>query len=472
MIFFPCTELFCTKISSLVITFISNRQKEYRSVKKILIIPYLGLLLFLNPFQSTAQINPDTSLGKGTLESCVRYALFHNPRLQQSLLDEEITDQGIKTKLADWFPQLNFNFNLIHNYKLPVSIVAGAPFQAGTINSSSGLFSVTQTIFGRDVLLAATTASDVREAAKQNTVSNRVDIVINVSKAFYSVLLARLQIDLVKKDIIRLRRSQSDAFEQYKAGVTDKNDYKRGTILLNNAIAELKTEEENLKVRYSLLKNFMGYNSKNEFQLEYDSTMMERDAFIDTSQSLNFNRRIEYKILETQRRLSKANLNYYRWSFIPTISAFGNYNFNYMNDKLAGLYNLNYPNSLVGLQLSLPIFEGGKRYHEILEAELLLHRTDYDRIALENSIRTEYTEALAGYKSNLSNLMMLRENIQLAREVYFTIQLQYKSGVKSYLEVIIAETDLRETQTNYLNSLYEVLSSKLDVEKALGIVQY
>ena len=143
-----------------------------------------------------------------------------------------------------------------------------------------------------------------------------------------------------------------------------------------------------------------------------------------------------------------------------------------MNDKLAGLYNLNYPNSLVGLQLSLPIFEGGKRYHEILEAELLLHRTDYDRIALENSIRTEYTEALAGYKSNLSNLMMLRENIQLAREVYFTIQLQYKSGVKSYLEVIIAETDLRETQTNYLNSLYEVLSSKLDVEKALGIVQY
>jgi len=77
--------------------------------------------------------------------------------------------------------------------------------------------------------------------------------------------LARLQIDLVKKDIIRLRRSQSDAFEQYKAGVTDKNDYKRGTILLNNAIAELKTEEENLKVRYSLLKNFMAIILKMNF---------------------------------------------------------------------------------------------------------------------------------------------------------------------------------------------------------------
>jgi len=459
-------------MNKLDVILLLNFQKENCPVKKILIILYLGLLLYLKPFQLTAQTNPDTSLGKGTLENCVRYALFHNPGVQQSLLDEEITDQSIKTKLADWFPQLNFNFNLIHNYKLPVSISAGVPFPAGTINSSSGLFSVSQTIFGRDVLLAATTASDVREAAKQNTVIHKVDIVVNVSKAFYSVLLARLQIDLVKKDIIRLRRSQSDALEQYKSGITDKNDYKRGTILLNNAVAELKSEEENLKVRSSLLKNFMGYNANNEFKLEYDSTMMERDAFIDTSQSLSFGRRIEYKLLETQRLLSQANLNYYRWSFLPTISAFGNYNFNYMNDKFDGLYNQNYPNSQIGILLSFPIFEGGKRYHGIQEAELLLHRADYDRIALENSIRTEFTEALAGYKSNLSNLIMLKENIQLAREVYSTIQLQYKSGVKSYLEVIVAETDLRNTQTNYLNSLYQVLSSKLDVEKALGIVHY
>jgi len=441
-------------------------------VNKKLKISYIAILLFLNICQLKSQTNPDTSLEKGTIENCVRYALYHNPKVQQSVIDEEIADQDIKTKLADWFPQINFNSNLIHNYQLPVSISNGVAFPAGTINSSSGQFSASQTIFGRDVLFAATSAGDVRTAAKQNTVMNKVDLVVNVSKTFYSVLLADLQIDLVKKDIIRLRRSQKDAFEQYKAGVTDKNDYKRGTILLNNALAELKAEEENLKVRYSLLKNFMGYKSNKEFQIESDSTMMERDAFIDTLQSLSFEKRIEYKLVETQRLLAEDYLNYNRWSFLPNISAFGSYNFNYMNDKFSLLYKQNYPSSMIGFQLSLPIFQGGKRYHEIEKAELSLHRNDYDLIALENSIKSEYTEALASYKSNLSNLIMLKENIQLAREVYSTIQLQYKSGVKSYLEVIIAETDLRNTQTNYLNSLYEVLSSKLDVEKALGIVQY
>ena len=56
--------------------------------------------------------------------------------------------------------------------------------------------------------------------------------------------------------------------------------------------------------------------------------------------------------------------------------------------------------------------------------------------------------------------------------MYNTINLQYKAGVKTYLEVIVAESDLRTTQVNYLNALYEVLSSKLDVEKALGILTY
>ena len=67
---------------------------------------------------------------------------------------------------------------------------------------------------------------------------------------------------------------------------------------------------------------------------------------------------------------------------------------------------------------------------------------------------------------------MQHDNLDLATDVYNTIYLQYKAGVKTYLEVIIAESDLRTTQVNYLNALYQVLSSKLDVEKALGTLTY
>jgi len=60
--------------------------------------------------------------------------------------------------------------------------------------------------------------------------------------------------------------------------------------------------------------------------------------------------------------------------------------------------------------------------------------------------------------------------VALAQEVYDVINLQYKSGVKTYLDVTIAETDLRTTRINYFNALYQVLASKIDVERALGTI--
>jgi outer membrane protein TolC len=62
-------------------------------------------------------------------------------------------------------------------------------------------------------------------------------------------------------------------------------------------------------------------------------------------------------------------------------------------------------------------------------------------------------------------------NIALARDIFNTVRLQYEKGIKAYLEVIVSETDLRTAELNYLNSLFRVLSSKVDLEKAAGDIK-
>src|SRR6202011_1023452 len=105
---------------------------------------------------------PDSLLQQANLQNCVQYALKHQPLIQQSLIDEEITERTIKGKLADWFPQINFNYNLQHNFQLPTFIFQGNPAKSGVDNTSTGAFSLTQNIFNRDVLLASHSANDVR----------------------------------------------------------------------------------------------------------------------------------------------------------------------------------------------------------------------------------------------------------------------------------------------------------------------
>jgi outer membrane protein len=75
---------------------------------------------------------------------------------------------------------------------------------------------------------------------------------------------------------------------------------------------------------------------------------------------------------------------------------------------------------------------------------------------------------MASYKSNLKAYEAALENAQIASEVYNTVRLQYNQGIKTYLEVIVSETDLRTSRINQLNALYRLLSSKIDVENALG----
>ena len=437
-------------------------------------IGLLAALLFVSPLlPSQTPSAPDSLAGKVTLQSCVHYALTHQPAVERSMMDEEITEKQIASKLADWFPQVNFNYNIIHNPQLPTSIIQGSPpLQVGLQNTSTGQFSLSQTIFNKDVLLASSSAGDVRRRASEQTVVNKIDVVANVSKAFYAVLVTQEEIALLDEDVLRLERSYQDAFDQYKEGVADKTDYKRATILLNNAKAERRQAEEFLKARYAFLKEQMGYPPSADLKLAYNGGQMERDAMLDTSQTVKLENRIEYQTLLTQKRLQEDNLDYYEWSFLPAISLFGSYSFNYQNNGYSQLYNLNYPSSFVGLQLSFPIFQGGKRIQEIKEAKLQLERIDYDFVALKDAVNTEFANAIANYKSDLNNFHVLKENLDLAKDVYETIQLQYKAGTKTYLEVISAETDLRAAQVNRTNALYEVLSSKVDVLKALGSLQY
>ncbi len=90
---------------------------------------------------------------------------------------------------------------------------------------------------------------------------------------------------------------------------------------------------------------------------------------------------------------------------------------------------------------------------------------------LKSEINSEYTLALSNYISSLNEMRIAKKNITIAKNIFNTVKLQYDKGIKAYLEVIVSETDLRTAELNYLNILFRVLTSKMDLEKALGVIE-
>jgi outer membrane protein len=420
---------------------------------------------------AAAQKAPDT-LNNATLQACVQYALKHYPLVQQAALDEQITERQIKSHLADWYPQIGVSASYLNYFKVPSAAFNGTTVQSGTFNNSTVTLGLNQTIFDRDVLLAVKTKNDVMTSIRQTTVSDKIDVAVNVSKAFYDVLLTAKQIDVLDDDIQRLERNLKDTYNQYRGGLVDKTDYKRATISLNNSKALKKDDEELLKSKVSVLKQLMGYNSPDSLHLVYDSVGMESEIYLDTLTLPDYTKRIEYQQLMTQKRLQEADVKYNKWAYLPTVTADAAYNLSYMNSQLGRLYGDNFPYSYAGLQVSVPIFQGTKRTQNIRIAELQLTRLDWDVINLQTTISSQYTQAMSSYKANLNNYYVERDNLVLAQDVYNTISLQYRSGIKAYLDLITSATDLRTAELVYSNALFNVLSSKLDVQKALGTIQY
>ena len=433
----------------------------------------LTIILMISAFgQSGAQISNDSLIQNGTLENIIRYALGHQPAVQKSLLDEQITNSQVNSRLADWYPQLDFNYNFQHNFQLQTTEFEGQVIQLGNNNTSTGNFVYNQNILNRDLLLAASTAKDTRKLAAQTTENNKINVVANVSKAFYDVLLTRQQIQVNEEDIVRLERSVKDAQNQYKSGLVDKTDYQRATISLNNAIALKRSNEAALKSKLEYMKSLMGYPLHGNLDVVYDSLKMENEVSFDVAAIPDYNNRIEYQSLQTQKKLQQANVQYAKNAFIPVLAGFADYNLNYLNNSASELYKVNYPSSYAGVTLAFPLVHGGKRWMAIRQARWQLKKTDWDLSDLQNNINAQYAQAQAEYISSLANYTALKENMNLAQQVYKTIQLQYRSGVKAYLEVITAESDLRTSQINYFNALYQVLSSKIDLERALGQIKY
>ncbi|GAB3880904.1 TolC family protein [Spirosoma agri] len=424
-----------------------------------------------------AQKTTDSLQKQAYLPDCIQYALGHQPVVRQSIIDQEVAERTIQSSLAAWYPQIAAGYNLQHYLKLPVTLIPNAngervPTTLGAQNTSTVSLSVSQSIFSRDLLLASQTADAYRLQAAQTTINNKIDIVINVSKAFYDLILTQRQVDILSEDITRLQRSLQDATNQYQGGIVDKTDPQRAKIALNNSLAQRKQYRDLIGAKYQTLKQLMGYPPNSQLSVTYDTLQLANEVVLDTMQLANPQSRIEFQLLQTQGRLLNANVRYNRWAYLPTVAAFGNYNLLYQNNAFGQLYTQTFPNSLIGLSVALPIFQGGRRIQQLKIAELQVQRLDWDLAALTSAVDAEYAQALSAYKGNLANYLALRENQLLAEDVYRIINLQYRSGIKTYLDVTIAEADLRTARLNVFNALYQVLISKLDVQRALGLIRF
>lgn len=433
--------------------------------KRLLLI---GMSILLLSKSAYSQEESEVPQGVLTLDQVVEFALIQSPIIRQAQLDQEIGNQDIKSNLADWYPQITASAAGAYNIKLQQQIIGDQLITFGQKYNSNVLLQANQTLFNRDQIFASKSSKYYRQQLQQVIEDAKINTIVDVSKAFYSILLSEEQIKILDQNLDRLEKQYKDAYSRFDAGFVDKTDYQRASIALTNVKSDRNRVANSFEFKYDYLKQLMGYPDSLDFIIEFDVQGAAGKIGEDTADPLILENRVEYQLLKTQQTLNEIQTGYEKWNYLPELSAYYRYNWNYFNSNFSDLYKAAYPISAVGLNLSIPIFQGGKRIHKVKAAELQVERGNVEIENLSNQIKTEYSTALADYNSSVYEWQLIRENMEMAEEVYNIIKLQYDEGIKAYVELVVAETDLQTAQINHINAFYQVLEDKLDLEKALG----
>ncbi len=415
-----------------------------------------------------------------TLQQCIDFAMQHQPALNRAIINQAMVRTENTINLSGWLPQLSLSANSVHFNQLPTSFEtnpsnpSGPPvkIKTGIVNTAIPVFSASQAIFSPQLLHAAKNAPLYIRQAEQITDSSKIGLVTAVNKSFFNLLLTLEQVNILKEDTTRLGRTVRDTYKQYVGGIVDETDYDEALITLNNSRAQLKQQTENIAPGYSLLKQLIGYQPDRQFDVAFDTVQMMKEIAFDTTQALQYEKRIEFQQLQTAKKIQHQLTSYYKYSILPSLSAEYNYYYEYENNSSADLFNAAYPYSYIGLSVNIPLFTGLSRSGNIRRSKLQEEDLGWAEVDLKSQIYSEYSTALANFKSNLFNWSLLKENQAMARNVYDIVALQYQQGIVAYLNLIVAESNLITAETGYINALFLLLSSKTDLEKSIGAIPY
>ncbi|MBL7892159.1 MAG: TolC family protein, partial [Bacteroidia bacterium] len=343
------------------------------------------------------------------------------------------------------------------------------PLAFGVQYTSSASITASQLIFSNSFLIGLQAAKTYQQLLQKAATRTKIETAQSVSKAYYSVLVAQERLKLLDANVVRLKKLMDDTKVLNDNGFVEKIDLDRITLVYNSILTEKEKAVRLTGLSVSLLKYQMGLDQGSALTLtdNITSIVFQPEPLLE---KINYPNRIEYSMTEAQKRAAYLQYKSDKQSFLPTLVAFANVGTNTGGIKF-DLYNSDkswYNFAILGLNLNMPIFNGLQRHYKAQQSKLGLQKAENDLKFIQQSIDLEVANAGVQLQNAVASLETQKKNIVLAEDIYKVSKLKYEQGVGSNLEVLTAETALKEAQTNYFSSLYDALIAKVDYQKSIG----
>ncbi len=427
-----------------------------------------------------------------SLSEAIDYALEHHPSLHVADLDEQTAEWQYKEVLATGMPKVNGNLDYTYYYKVPVTptedfitplvteAITGMPYtgepeyfefaflQKNQLNVGlSGDF----LIFDGNFLKGLKASKLFIDLSKKQVNLTKQDIIQNVAKAYQNVLIAERNVNILENNINNISKALRETTLIYENGFAEELDVDRLKLSLENLEFEKKKLEQVIAVSYNVLKYQMAYPIHEELSVTEELETVVDLILLDgeSSGEIDFTQRPEHNILMETIELNKADLERIKQAYLPTVT--GNIGYaqvlqrnNLFDSEAVGFLG----NGSVGIRTRIPIYDGGMTKAKIAQKKIEIEKIENDLSEFDRGMKLQIYNAEAQYENAKLSLENAKRSLALNEKIYDKTQIKYREGVGSSVEVTQAEASLYQAQANYINALYDLLTSKTELDIATG----
>ena len=415
-----------------------------------------------------------------TLQEAVQYGTKNHLSVKNAELDIVGAELTIKQIKASGLPQINGNFSYTYNAIIPTQLIdaknfdpnapegAVTKFKFGVPWAGQAGVGLNQLIFDATWLVGLKAAPVYRELARKGVTNSKVTVAENVAKAYYSVLVAEERSKILDLNIARIDSLIKEMKVMNQQGFIEKLDLDRLEVQRNNLVTETQKVKNLILLSQTLLKFQMG--------MKLDESIVLKDKLSDVDirplalleyQPVDYANRIEYSTLMVQRQLTLLDKERTQKGTIPKVSFNGSLGAGHSNTRF-NPFERWFGSSALTLGVQIPIYDSGLRKIQLQQQDLALTKIDQNALLLRESFDLQSKSDGINLKNGLETLNVQQRNMDLATEVVRVTKIKYQAGQGSNIEVVNAESALKEAQTNYFAALYDVLIAKVDLDKAMG----
>lgn len=409
-----------------------------------------------------------------TLKEAVNFALENKSEAVKAKLDVKNSEYLIDEVRATALPQINANGGLTYNAILQETaldfggqtqiISMGRPWQ------STASISLNQQIFNQAVFTGLKAAKTTREFYKINAQLTEEQVIEKVASSYYEVYKTKSQIETLDKTIANTTRVRNVIESLFTNGLAKKIDLDRMNVSLNNIVSSKQQLVNALALQENSLKYLIGLDISTPIELPEDTFEVSSHVFID--ENTNTSNRTEIQLLDKQGELLALNLKATQAQGYPTLALTGNYGYLGIGTKFPwfesypGAYWSDYAS--VGLNLNIPIFNGGSNKAKINQAKVDIERFEADLKDAKLGIDLDLQNAKTQISNSLITLNTQKENVRLAKEVLENVENNYRNGLATLTDLLDAETSYADSQNNYTNAMLDYKLAEVKLIKAKG----